>query len=398
MVSLPTRTNKKVAVCRTELLPLSETFIKEQMLAFNDWQGLLVGEQVLEGGLPLDGLKYHLYKKARQSIFAQQFQRIHNALNLPSGSLIRLLKKLAPDLIHVHFGTDATWLWPSIKQLQTPLVVTLHGYDITTYKSFWKSHLNPKFRFYPERLVAMAQDPRVHFIAVSEAIRQRAMEFGLPAEKITVKYIGIDTGKFKPGPIPINERGQRILFVGRLTEVKGTIFLLRAFKRVSHKMPSAKLVIVGSGEDEDALKSFARKNDLPVKFTGALSHSKVLSEFQKAQVFCLPIITTRRANFEAFALFLLEAQVCGVPVVTSAHGGATEGILHGETGFAFTEKDVQALSQYLIQLLSDDELLCSMSDRAQRFVREKFDLKQCTADLEAYYDDIDGQFLLAKGQ
>src|SRR5690625_6398865 len=113
MVSLPTRTNKKVAVCRTELLPLSETFIKEQMLAFKNWQGLLVGEQVLEGGLPLDGLKYHLYKKARQSIFAQQFQRVHNDLNLTSGSLINFLKTFKHKLIHFHFTTESTCTWPT---------------------------------------------------------------------------------------------------------------------------------------------------------------------------------------------------------------------------------------------------------------------------------------------
>lgn len=398
MISLPTRTNKKVAVCRTELLPLSETFIKEQMLAFKDWQGLLVGEQVLEAGLPLDGLKYHLYQKARQSIFAQQFQRVHNALNLPSGSLIRLLKKLAPDLIHVHFGTDATWLWPSIKQLQTPLVVTLHGYDITTYKSFWKSHLNPKFRFYPERLVAMAQDPRVHFIAVSEAIRQRAMEFGLPAEKITVKYIGIDTGKFKPGPIPINERGQRILFVGRLTEKKGIQYLLQAFNEVKNQVNGARLVIAGDGPQMQEAQQYADSHNLPVDFLGPVTHERVRQEMNLATVFCLPSVTASTGDREGLPMVIKEAQACGVPVVTSAHGGATEGILHGETGFAFTEKDVQTLSQHLIQLLGDDELLCSMSDRAQRFVREKFDIKQCTADLETYYDDIHGQFLLAKGQ
>src|SRR5690625_4461311 len=388
MVSLPTRTNKKVAVCRTELLPLSETFIKEQMLAFNDWQGLLVGEQVLEGGLPLDGLKYHLYKKARQSIFAQQFQRIHNALSLPSRSFIRLLKKLAPELIHVHFGTDATWLWPSIKQLQTPVVVTLHGYDITTYKSFWKSHRSPRFKLYPERLLAMAQEPRWHFIAVSEAIRQKGMEFGLPAKKITVKYIGIDTNKFKPGPIPINERELRILFVGRLTEKKGIQYLLQAFNEVKNQVNGARLVIAGDGPQMQEAHQYADSYNLPIDFLGSVSHERVRQEMNLATVFCLPSVTASNGDSEGFGMVLLEAQACGVPVVTSAHGGATEGILHGETGFAFTEKDVQALSQYLIQLLSDDELLCSLSDRAQRFVRQKFDIKQCTAELEAYYDDV----------
>ena len=67
-------------------------------------------------------------------------------------------------------------------------------------------------------------------------------------------------------------------------------------------------------------------------------------------------------------MVLLEAQACGVPVVTSARGGATEGIIDHVTGFAFPEKDAESLESSLLRLLRDDALVTRMSDAARQHV------------------------------
>lgn len=89
---------------------------------------------------------------------------------------------------------------------------------------------------------------------------------------------------------------------------------------------------------------------------------------------------------EGLPITVLEAQACGVPVVTSARGGATEGIEDGRTGFAFREKDIDALESALVRLLSDDPLVARMTVVAQAHVRARFDLRQCTVALEELYD------------
>lgn len=63
----------------------------------------------------------------------------------------------------------------------------------------------------------------MYFIAVSKAIKERAIAFGIPPKKISVSYIGIDTFSFKNSMTPFNERRQ-ILFVGRLVEKKDVRF------------------------------------------------------------------------------------------------------------------------------------------------------------------------------
>ena len=67
----------------------------------------------------------------------------------------------------------------------------------------------------------MSKSDKVHFVAVSEAIRQRAIEYGLPKEKIRTIYSGIDLDKFPVTEIPMIKRPLKILFVGRLIEKKG---------------------------------------------------------------------------------------------------------------------------------------------------------------------------------
>jgi glycosyltransferase involved in cell wall biosynthesis len=76
--------------------------------------------------------------------------------------------------------------------------------------------------------------------------------------------------------------------------------------------------------------------------------------------------------------------------VTSARGGAEEGVIDGKTGFGFAERDVDALSDRLTRVLIDDELALSMSEEARAFVKQRFDIQRCTRSLEQLYDEITG--------
>jgi glycosyltransferase involved in cell wall biosynthesis len=86
-------------------------------------------------------------------------------------------------------------------------------------------------------------------------------------------------------------------------------------------------------------------------------------------------------------MVLLEAQACGVPVVTSARGGM-EGVVDGVTGFTIPEKDVGTLAGRISDILANDELASRMSDAGPRYVRQHFDIMRCTKKIEDLYDDI----------
>lgn len=375
---------KKLVVLRKSLLPISETFIKEQFLNLKNWDGILIGENKVTNGLDLNGVNYIIYGNTSQDRILNEGERDPN--------LVETILNINPDLIHVHFSIQAVQNWESIKNLKTPIVITLHGYDITIYKEHWHNQKNKSQNSYPEKLILLSKEPNVYFIAVSEAIKKRAIEYGINEKKITVKYIGIDTNKFKINNKDIKER-KKILFIGRLVEKKGIIYLLQAYLLVCQRLPSIshELVVAGDGKQYTEAVHFAEENNLNVKFLGAISHEEVYRQLSTARVFCLPSICAKNGDREGLPTVILEAQAVGIPVITSAHGGATEGIIDGVTGFSFPEKNVEELARLLIKLLKNDELVEKMSAEAVKFVRNKFDISECTKKLELLYDQITNQ-------
>ncbi len=380
---------KKVLIYKADLLHLSETFIREQVLAYAQWTALLVGMRRVPG-LPLEGLDIHLLGHGgEQSAIAAAYERVLKRFNLPHPHFVRQLQSAGAALAHIHFGTEAVEFWPIARRLGLPVIVTLHGYDITVHKEIWECGAAGASKArYPHRLIAMARSPHTYFIAVSKAIRQCAIDFGIPAERIFVHYIGIDCALFKPGGLPVAQRRRRILYVGRLVEKKGVGVLIEAYARVFDKVADAELVIVGDGPLRQQLEALACRLAVPAVFAGSMGSEAVKQQLDAARVFCLPSITAENGDAEGFGLVLLEAQACGVPVVTSARGGAHEGIIDGVTGLAFAEKDIAVLTQQLITLLTDDDCISRMSQAGPCFVAKNFDVRDCTRSLEGLYDDV----------
>lgn len=379
---------KKVVVWRHEILPYSETFIKEQVRSYQRWEPVLAGV-TRNPGLDLGGIAARTFGSTEPNLVERAGWAFHRWRNTMPKNVVRALKADMASVLHAHFGTDAVRAWPAAKAIGLPMLVTLHGYDITIKRAWWEAgHGGPLNMKYPARLLRLGQEPSVCFIAVSDAIKAEAIAYGIPADKLTTCYIGIDTAKFQPGLKSITERPRRVLFVGRLVEKKGCIYLLEAMREVSARLPGAELVVVGDGTLRNELIRFVAAHDLPVRFLGRLTPPEVKRELDMSRVFCLPSVRAQNGDLEGLPIAILEAQSCGVPVVTSASGGATEGIEPGATGFAFTERDVGALAERLISILADDVLATRLSRRASAFIAEKFDIRLCTLRLEELYDTM----------
>jgi glycosyltransferase involved in cell wall biosynthesis len=381
---------KRVLVCKAGLLAYSETFIKAQVEAYSQWDPVLVGTYRIASGLPLDGIQVRILENFQpKSLLGKAVRRLSQEFSVaPAGCVDRLRRERA-SLVHVHFATEAIDYWPVIRRLGVPIVITLHGFDINVYREWWENRPLVAFeRQFPRRLLELAQRADVHFIAVSEAIKQRAIDYGIPAERIAVCYIGIDLKKFQPSGNPVSQREPQILFVGRMVEKKGGEFLIRALEQVRRVVPDAKLVMAGDGPLLENHRSLARQLGVPVEFLGSVPQSEIRRQIEQSRIFCLPSVVASNGDAEGLGISILEAQACGVPVVTSAFGGSTEGIVDGVTGYAFPERDIPALALHLTRLLSDPQLCESMSRAAPRFVAERFDIQTCTRSLEGLYDQL----------
>jgi colanic acid/amylovoran biosynthesis glycosyltransferase len=357
-----------VLIFKETLLPPSETFILAQMRALTKFSSHLVGLERTPKGIPLDGTPLLLSRRASKAadLRAKFYRRTGFAPLFHHR--VRLLR---PDLVHAHFASGGKTLLPLLKALQRPLIVTLHGgSDVPVQK--------PQLGVYRE-----LADRATLFLCVSDFIRKQAIEAGFPPEKLLVHYIGIDRTLFVPPPEPAAT--DSVLFVGRLVEMKGCEYLLRAMQVVQAARPSTELTIIGDGPLRSDLERFATELALRCRFMGVQSSTTVRETLQQSRLLCLPSVKTWDGHVEGLPTVLLEAQAMGVPVVSTFHSGIPEGVADGVTGTLVPERDSEKLAGAILRLLEDRDLWQQYHLATQEHIDRHFDLRKQTALLEDIY-------------
>lgn len=365
-----------VLIFRKALLEISETFIAAQAGALRSFRPQYVGLVPARQSLPLahDALLL-AQNRSRRSL---------GGANLYSWTGIapwfhRKARLTQPVLIHAHFALDGSTALPLAAALRVPLVVTLHGYDVTMADK----HLGktPAGKLYLLRRKRLWQRASL-FLCVSEFIRDRALEAGFPKEKLRVHSIGIDRQTFRP----VEDRtGKLVLFVGRLVFKKGCIHLLHAMRRVQDAEPSARLVIVGDGPLRASLEKSAQDLRLQVEFLGSQPGSVVRDSIRRASVLCIPSVTAPDGGSEGLGMVILEAQAMGTPVVGFRTGGIPEAMREGVTGLLAPAGDDENLAQQILRYLQDEAFWQSSSAQGIDWIAERFDLDRQTRELEAIY-------------
>jgi colanic acid/amylovoran biosynthesis glycosyltransferase len=278
IVSL-TETMKTVLIYRQVLLPISETFIQAQAAALRSFQPRYAGLLPAARSLPL-ATDATLLARSRSLLSRGRTVLYKSAGIAPQfHDRVRLCQ---PALIHAHFAPDGAAAVPLATALRVPLVVTLHGYDVTIQDKYMRKTLAGKLYL---RSRARLWERASLFLCVSEFIRDQALQLGFPREKLRVHYIGINRQIFRPSEDPV---GKLVLFVGRLVPKKGCIHLLRAMRRVQDSEPSARLVVVGDGPLRATLEEAAKNLQLRCEFLGSQSSSIVQEWIRRASLLCIP--------------------------------------------------------------------------------------------------------------
>lgn len=366
--------HRTVIVYRHTLLNPSETFIRAQAESLGRFRPLYVCSRRTPG-LSLPESRVHLL--CRNGIVGK-VQRARFRFLGPSLSQQRKLARESPVLLHAHFGPDGCQAISLARALDIPLVVSLHGYDITVDDDqLWRWYLRRR---------GLLQAHGARFICVSDFIRKQALARGFPAEKTVVHYTGIDTDFFRPDPNVV--RRPIVLFVGRLDPVKGCEYLIRAMARVQEVLPQAKLVVIGDGPLRKGLQQLANAMLKSCEFLGVQGSSTVRDWMNRAAVFSTPSVIAESGATEGFGLVFAEAQAMGLPVVSFATGGVPEAVAHGQTGFLVSERDSGALAAKLLVLLQNHDLWSQFSEAGPARVKALFNIRKQATILENIYESV----------
>ena len=357
----------KVLVFKETLLPASETFILAQMKALSKYAPVLAGLERAHPSLPLpqEPLLLSDHGSSISDARAKLYRRTGTAPLFHWKA-----KRSRPDLVHAHFASGGRTALPLARALHVPLLVTLHGSDITV-----------RCRE-PNRYRRLAEEASL-FICVSKFIRDCALEAGFPPQKLLVHYIGIDRDVFSPSTSPQTFQG--VLFVGRLVEKKGCEYLLRAMQLVQRAHPHCELTVIGDGPLRPSLEALAGQLRIRCQFRGAQPTAIVREALRTAKLFCVPSVTAANGDSEGFGMVFAEAQAMGIPVVSTIHGGIPEVVLNRVTGLLSPERDYESLASALSSLLSDEELWQNFHHAALERIEQYFDLATQTVLLETIY-------------
>jgi glycosyltransferase involved in cell wall biosynthesis len=371
-----------VLVFRRELLPLSESFIAEQTRALCRFRVVFVGLKRLPNRISLSHPS-GLSLTGQNSIRDKLRRKLFSEARYDPGFLKRIVKE-SPMLVHAHFAVDACLALPIAKRLDIPLIVTLHGYDVTRNDRHHRT--TAPGRIYLRRRRELWRQASL-FVCVSEYIRRKALERGFPEEKLWVHRIGVDLEMFQPRRSQTFAR-PLVLFAGRLVENKGCIYLIRSMVRVQKEFPEARLVVVGDGPLRASLEAEARNRLRLFTFTGMQPHCEVRRWMQEAAVLVMPSVEILSGDSEGLGMVMCEAQAMGLPGIAFRGTGVEEALAYGESGLLVNSGDEQALTAAILRVLRDKDLQAHLAAAGRRHAEACLDLHKQTAVLEDKYEQI----------
>ena len=300
--------------------------------------------------------------------------------------LADLIRKEHVSLVHARSRAPAfSTLWAA-HATNTPFVATYHG----VYKA--KSHLK---RWYN---AVMTRGDLV--IANSDYTRDHVLtEHGLDAAKIVTIPRGVDLERFDPAGVSDarlealraqwelpNDGRIKILLGGRLTRIKGHLTIIEAAKRLRDQ-GRRNFVILFAGDDQGRTE-YRHELEAAISAADLTDVVKLVGHCDDMPAACLlcdlAILPTTVP--ESFGRAAVEPQVMGRPVIASAHGGTTETVLHGKTGWLVPPGDAQAWTGAIALALDmGREGLWQMGHMAAQRARQLYaNDAMCAATLAAY--------------
>jgi glycosyltransferase involved in cell wall biosynthesis len=292
------------------------------------------------------GIDCRLFEKPRIRQLFRQLKMVF--------TLVRQIRAFKPDVLHLQLGH----MWFNLLGLpflrDIPLVLTVH--DSLIHVGDAATARTPQWVY--DRGCFQARERIVHAPQVKELLVKRT---GVPPESVHVMpFVIVGDVDVSAGQEFVEE--PLILFFGRIWEYKGLEYLIKAEPLITSRVPQAKIVIAGTGEDFDRYRRMMVNPENFIVHNEFVSDHKRAELFQRASVVVLPYI-------EASQSFIISiAYRFGKPVVATTVGGLPEMVDDGRTGYLISPRKPQEIADAVVRLMQDGELRHRMGAAGMRKV------------------------------
>jgi len=334
--------------------------------------------------------------KIIEGVHIHNLNSFHSFLPFFVQKVIKTVKKYQIDVLHAHFTLPGGLIGAITRKITSkPLVVTVHGYDITCIRNIGYGLIcNPFLRNIVKKTLKSVDK----VIAVSKSVKKMIIQLRIRDSKIKVIYNGIDLKRFCQSREILersnilkykkNWTNKRILLnVGSLVPVKGQKYLIEAMRDVIKEFPNSMLLICGDGPLKKPLHELVKRFDLQdyVKFMGEIRREDMPLYYAIADVFLLSSL------IEGQSISLLEAMAFSKPIIASEVGGIPEIITTGRTGLLIEKQSPKKLAQAICMVLRDKKFAELMGRNARELIKN-FSLDIQAKQVLSIYEDVKGAY------
>ncbi len=308
----------------------------------------------------------------------------------------RVAEEVKPDVAYVwRMGNVSIFPVLAVCERKIPVVYELEDYWLLRYRNNFVREKSALKRLYRKVLFGGFVFERLDFtnmIMVSGALKKSYDEGQFCGGNITVIPGGVSKDFVIDERFVKRMRAEgeiRLLFAGRIVEVKGVHVAVKAVRHLLDHLPTGKfkLDIIGNGNEEyvKELERLIRSLDLGdrVRFGGPSSHHDLMNMYKNYDVFLFPSVWE-----EPLGMTIIEAMAKGVPVVASRVGGVPEIIDDGRNGLLVAPGDPEEIANAVKRLLDDPNLYISIRAGGIRTVLERFSYDAIAGNTEKYFHDI----------
>ena len=274
--------------------------------------------------------------------------------------------------ISPEWGAELFWFALAPGRKRVPLVVSVSGPSFVMNRfADGKRRLDLLLTEWLEKILLLRADA-IHAVSAQVA-REVSEKYRLPMNRFRVIHNPVDTRIFAPDP-SAKITGKTLLYVGRLEERKGVGILAAALRIVHKTHPDARCVFIGrdmSGRIQGASMRFYLLKLLDdsgsrVEFHDHMSHEKLVSFYQKADIGIFPSLSEPSGNV------CLEAMACGKPVILTKNSGLWEVLQDRFIGLSVNAGDATGLAKTIVELLNDEALRETLGARARKTAEDHF--------------------------
>lgn len=279
--------------------------------------------------------------------------------------MLDVIKQGHFDVVHTHLSTSSVNGCLAARAAKVPCVATVHG-------------MSGRLSFAPAN----------HLIGVSNGVKKHLIGQGVPDEKISVVYNGIEIRSKEdraqarrrleiPNHVPV------LGTVSRITAMKGIEDAIHAVSQLRGKFPDLQYVIVGDGDFRANCETLAAKLGIrqAIHFVGY--QEDVDSYLAAMDLFVFP------SHKEAMGIALVEAMAAGLPAVATEIGGIPE-VVTPQTGILVPSRKPEAFAEAVTQLLTDPSLMAQMGTAAEERAKQVFSISAMESATDAVYRRLIG--------